>query len=66
MTAKDWSEIYRKYPGQWVAIDADDEVTVVAADIDARKAYAESKRIGKRAILHRVPEEVIDFVGYEI
>jgi hypothetical protein len=25
-----------------------------------------SKRLGKRAILHRVPEEVIDFVGCEI
>ena len=60
---KDWTSIYQKYPGKWVAIDAEDEVTVVAADADARKAYAESKRLGKRAILHRVPKEVIDFVS---
>ena len=63
---KDWTPIYQKYPGQWVAIDAEDEVTVVAADVDAHKAYAESKRLGKRAILHKVPEEVMDFVGYEV
>ena len=51
----------------WVAIDASDEETwVIAADFDARKAYAQSVEIGKPAILHRVPEEVIDFVGYEV
>jgi hypothetical protein len=63
---KDWSEIYKRYPGMWVAIDANDEETVIAADLDARKAYAQSVQIGKPAILHRVPEEVIDFVGYEV
>ena len=62
----DWTEIYKRYPGKWVASDAEDEETVVAADTDARKAYAESKRLGRRAILHRVPEEVVDFVGYEV
>jgi hypothetical protein len=63
---KDWSGIYKKYPGMWVAIDAEDEETVVAADRDARKAYAASMAQGKTAILHRVPEEVFDFVGYEV
>jgi len=61
-----WMEIYRRYPGKWVAIDAEDEETVVAADSDARRAYAEGERSGKRTILHRVPENVIDLVGYEI
>jgi hypothetical protein len=63
---KDWSGIYKKYPGMWVAIDAEDEETVVAADHDARKAYTASLTQGKTAILHRVPEEVIDFVGCEV
>jgi len=66
MAETDWTEIYKKYPGKWVAIDAEDERTVVAADTDAKKAYAESIRLGKCGILHRVPEEVIDFAGYEI
>lgn len=64
--AIDWTEMYKKYAGKWVAIDFEDEVTVVAADVDAKKAYAESAKRGKRAILHRIPEEVIDFVGYEV
>ena len=53
---KDWSTIYKTYPGMWVAIDATDEETVLAADVDARKAYAQSQQLGKQAILHRVPE----------
>jgi hypothetical protein len=63
---KDWSSIYKKYPGMWVAIDAMDERTVLGADVDARKAYAQGQQMGKHVILHRVPEEVIDFAGYEI
>ena len=64
--AIDWTEIYKNYPGKWVAIDADDEITVIAADADAKKVYAESAKKGKKGILHRVPEEVIDFAGYEV
>jgi hypothetical protein len=66
MTAKDWRHIYRKYPGKWVALDAQDELTVISASDDARTAYAESARQGKRAILHRVPEKIVDFIGYEV
>lgn len=62
----DWTEIYKKYPGKWVAIDPDDQTTVVAADTDAKRAHAESQKKGKEGILHRVPEEVIDFAGYEV
>ena len=62
----DWTDIYSRYAGKWVAIDSNDEQTVVAADSDAKKAYEESLRAGKHAILHRVPEEVIDFAGYEV
>ena len=58
--------MYEKYAGKWVAIDAADEVTVIAADVDAKKAHAEGTKHGRRAILHRVPEEVIDFAGYEV
>lgn len=64
--AKDWTHIYKKYPGMWVALDANDEETVIAADIDASKAYAQSTGKGKEAILHRVPEEVVTFAGYEV
>jgi hypothetical protein len=63
---KDWTNIYKKYPGKWVALDARDEVTVIAVNADARKVYAESMKYGKEAILHRVPEEVTIFAGYEV
>ena len=59
----DWTDIYKKYAGKWVAIDPDDQTKVIAADVDARKAYEASIKFGKEGILHRVPEEVVDFVG---
>ena len=39
MTAIDWTGIYKRYAGQWVAIDAEDELTVVAANGDACRPW---------------------------
>ena len=62
---KDWDEICTAYKGQWIAL-ADDEQTVVAAGKDLKTALALSKSYGTSdPILFRVPDEVVDFVGYE-
>ena len=66
MQAIDWTDMYQRYKGQWVAIDARDETTVVAAGSDARQVFEESQRSGTRAILHRIPEKIVDFVGYAL
>lgn len=64
--AQDWSEMYRKYAGKWVAL-ADDEETVIAADTNLKRVVELSKELGhSMPILHRVPEELVTFMGCEI
>ena len=62
---KDWSDVCVKYRGQWVAF-ADDEETVIASGKDVKTAVALSVKKGHSdPILFRVPDEIVDFVGYE-
>ena len=63
---KDWSELFAKYRGQWVAL-ADDEITVLAAAPTAKGALAASVAKGMPdPILYRVPESLDTFVGHEV
>jgi hypothetical protein len=63
---KDWSLLFAKYRGQWVAL-ADDEMTVLAAAPTAKGALAASAAKGApEPILYRVPDTLDTFVGYEV
>jgi len=63
MPAKDWTDIYNKYKGLWVAMK-DDEQTVVASGSTLKEAADKAKQQGyNRPILMRVPEELMYFVG---
>ncbi len=60
----DWSKMYKKYAGKWVAL-ADDEVTVIASDKKlARALELSAKKGNSNPLVHRVPDEVVTFVGY--
>ena len=60
---KDWTKLYKKYKGLWVAL-AKDETTVLAADKSARKAWVLAKEAGNvNPILTRVPEDLSAYVG---
>ena len=60
---KDWTKIYKKYKGLWVAL-AKDEITVLAAHETAKAALKEAQENGyKSPILMRVPEDLKAFVG---
>ena len=60
---KDWTHLFAKYRGQWVAL-ADDELTVLAAGPTAKDALAASAKKGSPApILYRVPDNLDTFVG---
>ncbi len=64
--AQDWSEMYRTYAGKWVAL-ADDEETVIAADENLKRVVELSGKKGHpKPILHRIPDELVTFMGYEI
>ena len=61
--AKDWTKIYKKYKGQWVAL-AEDEKTVVAAAKNAKEAYEQARKKGLEVpIMLNVPLEVGGHVG---
>lgn len=61
--AIDWTKIYKRYKGLWVAL-AKDETTVLAAHETARVALEQARKGGyKTPILMRVPEDLRTFVG---
>ncbi|MEK7068367.1 MAG: DUF5678 domain-containing protein [Patescibacteria group bacterium] len=61
--AIDWTNIYKKYKGQWVAL-ADDEKTVLGAGRTVQDALAKAKKKGNNdPILTRMPESLAAYVG---
>ena len=63
MPAIDWSKIYKKYKGQWVAL-LDDEITVVGSGKTLKEARDEAQKKGhKNPIMTHMPERLITFVG---
>lgn len=64
--AKDWTQIFNKYRGFWVALE-DDEETVVASGKTAQEAADVAKQRGvTKPILARIPEELVTYVGFGV
>lgn len=63
MSAVDWTDIYEKYKGLWVALQ-DDEKTVVASGDTPREAMEQAEERGfKKPILFRVPTKIVPYIG---
>ena len=61
--AIDWTKIYKKYKGLWVALK-DDEKTVVASGKSVKEVMDKSQKKGYlQPILFRVPTKIIPYVG---
>ncbi len=61
--SKDWSKIYKKYKGLWVAL-SDDEVTVVGSGKTLKEAMDQSQKKGFHSpIFSRVPATLDAYVG---
>lgn len=59
----DWSKIYKKYKGLWVALK-DDYVTVIATGKTAEDILKISRKKGfNNPFITKVPEQVLPFVG---
>jgi len=59
----DWSKIYTKYKGLWVALK-DDYITVIASGKTAEEALRlAEKRGASNPFLTRVPEKLLPFTG---
>ena len=62
--AINWTDIFNRYKGLWVALD-DDEETVVAFGETAGDALKEAQKKGfKNPILSHMPENLITYVGF--
>ena len=61
--AIDWTKIYKKYKGLWVAL-LDDEKTVVGSGDSLEKALDQAWKKGhKNPIIMRMPTEILPYVG---
>jgi hypothetical protein len=58
--AKDWTHLFERYRGQWVAL-ADDETTVLAAAATAKAAHAAALKRSETPLLYRVPDTLEAF-----
>lgn len=64
--AINWTTIYKKYKGSWVAL-REDEKTVVGSGKTLKEAVDQAKEKGyEHPIVTRMPEELTAYVGYEI
>ena len=60
---KDWTKLYKKHKGMWVAL-ADDEETVLGFGNKLIDARAKAIKKGQNnPILMRVPDELTAYVG---
>jgi len=61
--ALNWSKIYKKYKGYWVALKEDNK-TVVASGKTLKETIKKAKKKGyKDPIFFRVPTEIIPYIG---
>lgn len=61
--AIDWTTIFKKYKGLWVAL-AEDERTVIGSGKSARVALRAAEERGVRSpILMKMPPKLVSYVG---
>ena len=61
--SKDWTQLYKKYKGLWIAL-ADDEMTVLGAGKTVNEAVKQAKKkTDKTPFLTRIPEKLTSYVG---
>lgn len=64
MSAIDWTDIFKKYKGLWVALE-DDEHTVISSGKTAKEAWEKAIKSGHdKPILTRMPEEIVPYIGF--
>ena len=62
--SKDWTKIYKKYKGLWVAM-LDDEQTVVGSGKTLKEAISKAHKKGyPDPIMNRMPDNLSPYVGF--
>lgn len=63
MAVIDWTHIYKKYKGLWVAL-MDDEQTVIASGKNLEEAADKAEKKGfKDPIFMSIPKKSLPFIG---
>lgn len=63
MAMKNWSKLYQKYKGQWVAL-SEDETEVITTGESRRDTEAKATKLGHPdAVVLRFPEKLEAFAG---
>lgn len=58
-----WTEIYKKHKGLWVALDKD-ETTILSSSKSLERALSDAKKKGyKDPIVTKVPTDLISYIG---
>lgn len=66
MAAIDWTDIYKKYKGLWVALK-NDEMTVIASGKTAKEVWFRAQEKGfRKPILTRMPTKLFTYVGFGV
>lgn len=61
--AIDWTKIYKKYRGLWVALK-DDELTVISSDKVLKNTLEKASKKGfNNPIILKVPEQFLPAIG---
>lgn len=61
-----WTNIYKKYKGLWVALK-EDEKTVIASGTTAKIAWNKAQKKGfEKPILARMPSKLVSYVGFGV
>ncbi|MCX6703101.1 MAG: DUF5678 domain-containing protein [Candidatus Zambryskibacteria bacterium] len=61
--SKDWTKLYKKYKGLWVAL-ASDEITVLASGKTVKEVILKAKKkTSDMPVLTRIPETLTAYVG---
>ena len=64
--AIDWTNLFKKYKGLWIALKSD-EKSVVATGKTAKQAWEKAINSGyPRPILTHMPKKLVTYVGYGI
>ena len=62
--AQNWTQIFNKYRGLWVALEEDEETVVACGETAQLAADAAKQRGVTKPILARIPEELVTYVGF--
>lgn len=63
MSEINWTPLYKKYKGQWVAL-AQDEVTVISHGKNAKTVWSEAiKKVSFTPVLLKIPTKNIAYIG---